>query len=129
MFCTFNRHNQKPGGKIMPYIKKEDRIILDPHIDRLACALASRAVESADDAAYAGLLNYTCTRLALLVIRQRFQKIRYWIIATTSGVFHNIADEFYRRLAGPYEDQQITNNGDVDAIEKFLMEMFPGDYR
>jgi len=113
----------------MPYIKQEDRKILDPYIDQLAQILALRAGESNDDAAFAGLLNYTCTRLTLLIIRQRFGAIRYWIIATVSGVFHNIADEFYRRLAGPYEDKQVTANGDVDAIEEFLKDMFPGDHR
>lgn len=45
--------------------------------------------------------------------------MRYWIIATVTGVFKNIADEFYRRLGVPYEDKQIAKNGDVDLYEEF----------
>jgi hypothetical protein len=55
------------------------------------------------------LLNYACTRVALGVIPER----RYASIALVSGVLHNIADEFYRRYAVPYEDQKIKDNGDV----------------
>ena len=29
------------------------------------------------------------------------------------GVFKNIADEFYRRYAVPYEDEKIAEHGDV----------------
>jgi hypothetical protein len=29
--------------------------------------------------------------------------MRYWIIAILTGTFKNIADEFYRRIALPYE--------------------------
>ncbi len=103
----------------MPYIKKEDRVSLDPLIDSLAEEIVAKSKEAGNDAAYAGLLNYTCTRLALKIIRLQFGKVRYWIIATTTGTFHNIADEFYRRLATPYEDVQIKKNGDVDLYEEF----------
>ncbi|HTK67266.1 MAG TPA: hypothetical protein VL595_33140 [Pseudonocardia sp.] len=93
----------------MPYIPPQLRPDLDQHIAALAEAINSAAAEIDGDAAYAGLLNYSCTRLALETMPAR----RYWAIATTSGVFHNIADEFYRRFAGPYEDEQIARNGDV----------------
>ena len=93
----------------MPYIPPELRPGLDQHIIALAEAINARAAEIDGDAAYAGLLNYACTRLALQTLPSR----RYWAIATTSGVFANIADEFYRRLATPYEDEQIARNGDV----------------
>lgn len=99
----------------MPYIAQEKRLALDPHIERLAEAIVSESQES--DAAFAGLLNYSCTRLALQVLKLRFGTVRYWLIATTVGVFHNVADEFYRRLGVPYEDEQIAKNGDVDLYE------------
>ena len=38
---------------------------------------------------------------------------RYWTIALVVGVFKNIADEFYRRYAVPYEDEKIAEHGDV----------------
>jgi membrane associated rhomboid family serine protease len=46
------------------------------------------------------LLNYACTRLALKVVRERFGTLRYWLIALLTGIFKNVADEFYRRLGG-----------------------------
>lgn len=106
----------------MPYIAKQDRPSLDPLIDQLAQQIVSQAKAQNYDAAFAGLLNYACTRLALKVIRLQFGTLRYWLIATVTGVFHNIADEFYRRLGAPYEEKQIAKSGDVDLYEEFLRE-------
>ncbi|MDP9036166.1 MAG: hypothetical protein M3O50_15305, partial [Myxococcota bacterium] len=50
-------------------------------------------------------------------IEERFGRLRYGAIATVTGVFKNIADEFYRRVAVPYEDQQIAANGDVPSYD------------
>jgi len=36
-----------------------------------------------------------------------------------TGVFKNISDEFYRRVAAPYEEQQIAANGDVPLYEEY----------
>jgi hypothetical protein len=107
----------------MPYIPQKDRPSLDPLIDALAEEIVKKSKEAGNDTAYAGLLNYVCTRLALKIIKLQFGKVRYWLIATTTGVFHNVADEFYRRLASPYEDAQIKKNGDVDIYEEFQKEI------
>lgn len=121
----------------MPYIAPKNRKNLDPHIDALAEAIVSEAKQEtrptfssekveggqANDAAFAGLLNYSVTRLALKIIKLQFGKVRYWIVATITGTFKNIADEFYRRLAAPYEDKQIKANGDVDLYEEMLNDM------
>ena len=93
----------------MPYIKPEDRPEFDTEISALAEKIKTVAAKYAYDGAFAGLLNYVGTTLALKVIPAR----RYWAIALVSGVFHNMADEFYRRYAVPYEDEQVVNNGDV----------------
>lgn len=93
----------------MPYIKPELRPDLDTHIDALAAAINDAAASLEGEAAYAGLLNYACSRLGIATLPDR----RYWAIATTSGVFANISDEFYRRYAVPYEDEQIEKHGDV----------------
>ena len=107
----------------MPYIKKENRKNLDAQIDALAEAIVGEAKQENYDAAFAGLLNYSVTRLALKIIKLQFGKVRYWIVATMTGTFKNIADEFYRRLAAPYEDKQIKTNGDVDLYEEMIDEM------
>ena len=93
----------------MPYIAQKDRPELDQHIDALAGAIKAAAASYGYDGAFAGLLNYSCTRLALRIIPAR----RYWVIALVTGTFKNIADEFYRRFGVPYEDEQIAKNGDV----------------
>jgi hypothetical protein len=104
----------------MPYIAQQDRRPLDPLIDQLAHQIVTQAKAYTYDAAFAGLLNYACTRLALKVIRLQFGALRYWLIATVTGIFHNIADEFYRRLGAPYEEKQRERSGDVDLYEEFL---------
>ena len=91
----------------MPYILKEDRPELDELIEELASSIKRHA--KGDGRAVVGPLNYCCTTLALKVLPEK----RYWAMAMLSGVFHNIADEFYRRFMSPYEDVQIKKNGDV----------------
>lgn len=103
----------------MPYIKKQDREPLDPLIDELAEKIVERAKLAGEDAAFAGLLNYSCTRLLLMIIKLQFGKMRYWIIALATGVFKNASDEFYRRAGVPYEDVQILKNGDVELYGEF----------
>lgn len=93
----------------MPYIKQEHRSRLDPHIENLAQEIQRIAEEEKDPLAFAGLFNYTCTKLGLRLLPER----RYKWIALLVGVFETVKQEFYRRFAGPYEDEQIEKNGDV----------------
>jgi hypothetical protein len=99
----------------MPYIAEKDRPALDKHIDALADEIRRIACSYDYAGAFAGVLNYTCTRLAMRVIPAK----RYWTIALVTGVFKNIADEFYRRVGVPYEDEQIAKNGDVPEYKEF----------
>jgi hypothetical protein len=99
----------------MPYVKPEARQALDASIRDLAEKIAGLAGAQPEEMAFAGLLNYACTSLAMQVVARRFGRIRYGTIAALTGVFHNVADEFYRRVAAPYEDEQILKNGDVPA--------------
>jgi hypothetical protein len=107
----------------MPYISQEHRQPLDPLIDKLALQIVQEAQAMGYDGSFAGLLNYTCTRLALKVVRQQFGTMRYWIIALLTGTFKNIADEFYRRIALPYENRQIQKSGDVDLYREYELEI------
>src|SRR3989344_6072264 len=104
----------------MPYIPSIQRKNLDPLIDELAMKVVAESRQQKNEAAFVGILNYVCTRLALKVIRERFGKMRYWIIAAVSGVFSNIADEFYRRVGVPYEDKQMEKNKDVDLYSLYV---------
>ncbi len=107
----------------MPYIKMAQRQACDALIDELAGEIVRLAEAEGADGAFAGLLNYACTRLALKIVRRRFGRMRYWLIAMLTGTFKNIADEFYRRLAAPYEDRQMAKSGDVDLYAEFLAEI------
>jgi|SRR3989338_805554 len=107
----------------MPYIPQKDRKKLDPFIDKLAEQIVKIAKEEKYDAAFAGYLNYASTTLALKVIRALFGKIRYWMIATVTGTFKNVADEFYRRVGVPYEDKKIKTDGDVGLYEEYGKEI------
>jgi hypothetical protein len=51
----------------MPYISPDLRQPLDPVIDQLALQIVQAAQAMGYDGAFAGMLNYTCTRLALNV--------------------------------------------------------------
>ena len=94
----------------MPYISQGQRLNLDPHIEKLAGVIKEAAAELGDEkTAFAGVLNYCCTKLALTVIPER----RYYAMALVQGVFNTMAQEFYRRYVAPYEDEQIKKNGDV----------------
>lgn len=107
----------------MPYIPQDDRDAVDAAIEELADRIVERANVADNEAAFAGLLNYASTRLALAVIRKRFDRLRYWIIAATTGALRNAAEEFYRRVGTPYEEAQIVKNGDVDLYAEFDKEL------
>ncbi len=111
----------------MPYIEPAKRRELDPEIDALAGKIVGLAKNDATEGAFAGYINYACTRLAMEVVRLRFGRIRYWLIALVSGTFRNVADEFYRRLAAPYEDKMIRQNQDVDMYEQFVKDIESAD--
>jgi hypothetical protein len=111
------------GDHQIPYIAKQHRQALDPLIDELAGRLSGEAQALGYDGAFAGLLNYACTRLALKVVRLQFGAMRYWPIALLTGTFHNIADEFYRRIALPYENRQMEKSGDVDLYREYELEI------
>ena len=111
------------GGVQMPYISLNHRQALDPLIDKLALQIVREAQVLEYDAAFAGLLNYTCTRLALKTVRHRFGAMRYWIIAILTGTFKNISDEFYRRIAAAYENRQMEKSGDVDMFREYELEI------
>jgi hypothetical protein len=98
----------------MPYIKKEDRKTLDPAITQLTEVLVKKTLQ--DTTAMAGLLNYTFSRVMMGVI-QGTGGVRYHKIAAVTGMLKNVADEFYRRIAKPYEDRQCDQNGDIPEYE------------
>jgi hypothetical protein len=87
----------------MPYIKPEDR-------ERMSVMDVCRAGTP-------GELNYQITKLCLGYIARRFDvegiKLNYQAINDIVGALEGAKLEFYRRVAAPYEDTKIKENGDV----------------
>jgi len=87
----------------MPYITQEDRPQYDEVLAELIALLKEKPPESVD-----GHLNYVVTR----VIKEVYP-LRYYHVNKAMGVLECIQHEFYRRVAAPYEDTKIEQNGDV----------------
>ena len=107
----------------MPYIKPEHRVKIDADIEALAKKISDIAKEDGDEGAYAGLLNYTITRLSLRVAINLFGGVRYKIGGMLSGVWNNVSEEFYDKVMRPYEDKQAAKNGNVPEYEELLGSM------
>jgi len=87
----------------MPYIKPEERPQYDACIEELVKLLKDKPPETVD-----GHLNYVVTK----IIKEVYP-LRYYHINKAMGVLECIQHEFYRRVAAPYEDTKIEQNGDV----------------
>jgi hypothetical protein len=94
--------NSAFGGTIMPYVPPKERAMMDAVIEALA-----------DFPQTPGQLNYVLTRLAAHYIGQP----SYSNINEVIGVLECVKLELYRRLAVPYEQQKMAENGDVLEYE------------
>lgn len=89
----------------MPYIKKDDRSRLDPCIETMISSIKN----DNDLHKILGDINYCFSRVCSGVMGE----VSYSKVAMITGVLENIKQEFYRRVAGPYEDKKIIENGDI----------------
>lgn len=87
----------------MPYIKQEDRNRLDNPIRGLVFALKESTPKQID-----GKINYVVSKLL-----HELYPINYYNINKAIGVIECIKLELYRRIAVPYEDTKIKENGDI----------------
>lgn len=72
-------------------------------------------------AAAPGLLNYALTRVILGVVKELWHgDIRYHLINSVMGILACISQEFYRRVAVPYEAYQAYKNADVPEFDEFM---------
>ncbi len=62
-----------------------------------------------------GNLNYVITQIIDGYL-QRLPKVNYEAINMAIGVLECAKLELYRRIASPYEDQKLHENGDVYSI-------------
>lgn len=88
----------------MPYIEKSDRRALDFSIESLAIRLATY-----DEVA--GKFNYSISKMLDIIIERK--GLNYANVNEFIGALECIKLELYRRIASPYEDKKIQENGDV----------------
>lgn len=82
----------------MPYIKPEERQLIDPIISEL-------------DITNAGQLNYSITMICKKYLNMK--GTNYNNINEVIGVLECAKLEAYRRIATPYEEIKMKENGDV----------------
>ena len=87
----------------MPYISQEDRTILHPIVDVTENIVGSRGISNGD-------LNYLFTKLAQVYLKRHGTS--YNTISDVVKAFECAKLEFYARVARPYEDEKIKQNGD-----------------
>ena len=87
----------------MPYIQNEQRQYINKEISELVDKISS--LPKSDRA---GILNYTVSKMI-----DSLYDLKYSEINEAIGALECIKQEYYRRLAGPYEDTKVIQNGDV----------------
>lgn len=94
----------------MPYIDETSRKVLDRYIDDLADAITNCSeLDNENVMTVLGDMNYCVSRLFGKVMGDT----SYAKVAMLTGVLENIKQEFYRRVAVPYEEEKIVQNGDI----------------
>ena len=118
---------------------------LDPLIDALVAAILKTATEMLKTTSrgstceevitvrpllrlvLTGTSNYTLTTLALRITESHFQKkgFNLELLRQIPTLFKRVADSFYQKVAGPYENQQIQKpeNSDLPEYETIRRRM------
>lgn len=88
----------------MPYIKQEERDVLDPLLEPIMSVVAQRQSP--------GWLNYVITRMAYRYINAT-GGVSYRLINEVVGALECAKQEFYRVPVSSYEDKKMCENGAV----------------
>lgn len=88
----------------MPYIPTQDRNRYSHELGNLLALIAKEGISN-------GELNYLITQLARGYLAKH--GTTYNTISDVIKAMECAKLEFYRRVAAPYEDQKIKENGDV----------------
>jgi hypothetical protein len=88
----------------MPYIKQEQREILEPYLASL---------EPVDE----GQLNYVISTICQSYLKTK--GVNYANINAVVGVLECAKLEIYRRIASHYEDNKINTNGDAMILNEY----------
>ena len=94
----------------MPYIKKEDRKKWENIIREIVDLLKKTPADKVD-----GELNYFITSIIL----NTYEK-KYFNYNRAMGMLECCKQELYRHIVGPYEDEKIVENSEVEIINEEL---------
>jgi hypothetical protein len=94
----------------MPYIKKHHRAYFDGLIREFNSTLLIKEVGDKNGFT-AGDFNYLITKFIQVFLNEK--GLNYENINKIMGMLECVKQEFYRRVAKPYEDKKIGENGDV----------------
>lgn len=96
----------------MPYIKQEDRKILEASIKQVVLELLNSEEERHK---WAGNLNYLITKVILDFYNKATDgNLRYNHYNEIIGMLECCKLEMYRRKVAAYEDEKIATEGDVE---------------
>lgn len=90
---------------MLPYIKANLRPKIDSKLNPLLTLL-----QEYDETDIDGIVNYVITR----IIKTQYPPKSYRKLNSAIGVIESVKQEFYRRVAVPYETEKIKFNGDVE---------------
>jgi len=96
----------------MPYINEDERPELDLAIENMIKSIFNdkTSISNPNDFSnFLGRINYCFSRVIMGIMKNT----SYKNISMATGVLENIKQEFYRRIAEPYEDKKINENGDI----------------
>ncbi len=99
----------------MPYITQDKRDVLDPLIEELHRTIVEMEMDD-ETTNTEGNLNYLITRLIMMVYGDR-DGTRYGRINDAIGMLECVKQEYYRKVAAPYEDQKAFENGEVPRFK------------
>jgi hypothetical protein len=112
----------------MPYIKEQNRAGLDVCIETMVQCIKHNVIPNLQNPYANPYKNLTEEEVLTIVgdINYAFSRIltglmgdvSYGKIAIITGVLENIKQEFYRRVAEPYEEKKILQNGDIKEYKK-----------
>ena len=92
----------------MPYIEQDKRKYYKKELEALCKKLRDSELCST------GELNYLITKLCLVYLSK--WRLKYHNVNKIMGVLSCVSQEFYRRVAAPYEDRKARENGDIEEF-------------
>jgi len=112
-----------PGALLEdPYthnIEIEEKLLT--YIIMLAGEIRKISAKYGGGSSYAGLTNYCCTVITLRVIQKAMGNTpKFALLSKLPSLFYKLSDHYYKSAARPYENAQISKNGDLPEYQDII---------